>query len=270
MKENGQMVPMGDEPPREMAVMREPAVVLEEARRAARALNDVIASKRKPVLFNGEQYLEYEDLQTLGRFYGLMAKTSDAEPVDVDGVKGARAKAQVVEIKTGTTVGSAEAYCLRDEPNWSRKPWFQLASMAQTRAGAKALRNLLSWVVVMAGYKPTPAEEVVPDSGGAAVERSRPRPPTLVVSAVATPTTKEGNGQTAHYIAIAKVDCRVNKDGIAWYAIEDQDGVVMLTKNADLGELAQSKQGSGEMVKVETHLSKTGKLMLDSLELIQA
>jgi hypothetical protein len=39
-------------------------------------------------------------------------------------------------------------------------PWFQLASMAQTRAGAKALRNAFAWVVVLAGYQPTPAEEM--------------------------------------------------------------------------------------------------------------
>ena len=32
--------------------------------------------------------------------------------------------------------------------------------MAQTRAQAKALRNVLAWVVVMAGYAPTPAEEM--------------------------------------------------------------------------------------------------------------
>ena len=39
-------------------------------------------------------------------------------------------------------------------------PQFQLRSMAQTRAGAKALRNALAWVVVLAGYAPTPAEEM--------------------------------------------------------------------------------------------------------------
>lgn len=42
-------------------------------------------------------------------------------------------------------------------------PQFQLRSMAQTRAGAKALRNALAWVVVLAGYSPTPAEEM-PDA----------------------------------------------------------------------------------------------------------
>jgi hypothetical protein len=39
-------------------------------------------------------------------------------------------------------------------------PMFQLASMAQTRSGAKALRNILSWVAVLAGYAPTPVEEM--------------------------------------------------------------------------------------------------------------
>jgi hypothetical protein len=39
-------------------------------------------------------------------------------------------------------------------------PLYQLASMAQTRANAKVMRNVLSWVAVLAGYKPTPAEEM--------------------------------------------------------------------------------------------------------------
>ena len=36
---------------------------------------------------NNEQYLEYEDWQTLGKFYGLTVKTGDAVAVDIDGVK---------------------------------------------------------------------------------------------------------------------------------------------------------------------------------------
>jgi hypothetical protein len=40
-------------------------------------------------------------------------------------------------------------------------PLFQLASMAQTRAGAKSLANKFRYVAVLAGYEPTPAEEMV-------------------------------------------------------------------------------------------------------------
>jgi hypothetical protein len=45
-------------------------------------------------------------------------------------------------------------------------PSFQLRSMAQTRAGAKGFSNVFRWVVTMAGFKGTPAEEMI----GQAVE----------------------------------------------------------------------------------------------------
>jgi len=143
-------------------LVQAPEVVLQEAQRAALALQRVVAGKKKPVIFKGEQYLEFEDWQTVGKFYGLCARTFEATPVEIFGVKGAKARAEVVDLRTGQVVGGAEAYCMRDEENWAGKPWFQLASMAQTRAGAKALRNVLAWVVVLAGYRPTPAEELPP------------------------------------------------------------------------------------------------------------
>jgi hypothetical protein len=55
----------------------------------------------------------------------------------------------------------AYGVCSSDEPNWRGKPEFQLASMAQTRAAGKVLRLLLGWIVTLAGYEPTPAEEMV-------------------------------------------------------------------------------------------------------------
>jgi len=154
---------------------RAPEVVLQEAQRAALALQRVVAGKRKPVIFKGEQYLEFEDWQTVGKFYGLCARTFEATPVEIFGVKGAKARAEVIDLRTGQVVGGAEAYCMRDEENWAVKPWFQLASMAQTRAGAKALRNVLAWVVVLAGYRPTPAEELPPSPAQAV--KAKPAPP---------------------------------------------------------------------------------------------
>lgn len=139
---------------------RNPSDVLNDAKTAALALTTVISQKKKPVMMNGEQYLEFEDWQTVGQFYGYMVSTGEAEPVEIEGVKGAKASAKLVNFHNGEVLGGAESYCMRDEPNWKTKPWFQLASMAQTRAGAKALRNRLAWVVVLAGYRATPAEEI--------------------------------------------------------------------------------------------------------------
>jgi len=145
---------------------RTPEEILSEAQRAASSLKRLMESKVRPLAFKGEQYLEFEDWQTVAKFYGLCARTLEAEPVEIFGVKGARARAEVIDLKTGQVVGGAEAYCMRDEESWKEKPWYQLASMAQTRAGAKALRNVLAWVVVLAGYKPTPAEELALSTQG--------------------------------------------------------------------------------------------------------
>jgi hypothetical protein len=163
---------------RELSVAREPTVVLEEARKAAAALKDVIGKKSKPVIMNGEQYLEFEDWQTVARFYGVSAKVVSTNPVQLGDVIGFEARAVAYHIKTDQEISAADAMCLNDEPKWSMRakyeyrnnervkvgeepvPLFQLRSMAQTRACAKALRNCLAWVVVLAGYKPTPAEEM--------------------------------------------------------------------------------------------------------------
>ena len=141
-----------------------PTEVLEEARKAAVALTSVIESKPKKVQFNGKTYLQFEDWQTLGRFYGVTSigrSTKYVEFGDGDSkVRGFEAQADALLVHGNQVISSAEAMCLNDERNWKDKPLFQLKSMAQTRACAKALRNVLAWVVVLAGYAPTPAEEM--------------------------------------------------------------------------------------------------------------
>jgi hypothetical protein len=146
--------------PSDLHITRAPKEILDAAREAAVALKEVISHKHKKVIFNGEQYLQYEDWQTIGGFFSCSVATGDAELVEIDGVPGFKAKARVIDTN-GIEVSAAEAYCMKDEINWKLKPFFQLASMAQTRAGAKALRNKFAWVAVLAGYSPTPAEEMV-------------------------------------------------------------------------------------------------------------
>jgi hypothetical protein len=145
--------------PEMAAVAVQPQAVIEHAQTAAKALTDVLKKKAKLVMINNERYLEYEDWQTLGRFYGISAGAASTEEINRNGrLVGFSAKAEAWQ--NGVLVSSAEASCMREERNWATKPEFQLRSMAQTRACAKALRNVLGWVAVLAGYKPTPAEEM--------------------------------------------------------------------------------------------------------------
>lgn len=163
-----------------LSVSRTPEVVLAEAISAAKALKGIIDSKPRPFKIRGETYLQYEDWQTIARFYGVTAKVVSTKPTKIGDVIGYTARAEAILVANGRVVSAADAMCLNDEPKWNTRPkyqWneernksvkvgeekvplFQLRSMAQTRACAKALRNVLAWVVVLAGYKPTPAEEL--------------------------------------------------------------------------------------------------------------
>lgn len=198
-----------------------PAAVLAEARLAAKELMEVIALKKNPVKFNGEQYLEFEDWQTCARFYGCTVKVESVTFTEYAGVKGFEAVAVVLD-RNQAEISRAESMCLNDEENWGMRkkyeyrdvldadgkkiwekvkfkdgneknmpkrekvevesvptPLFQLKSMAQTRACAKALRQVFAWVVVLAGYKPSVAEEMNPsdrDEDRGEQQDSRPAP----------------------------------------------------------------------------------------------
>ena len=109
----------------DIGVNRPPEVVLEEARRAAAALKDVIDKKPKKVVFNGETYLEFEDWQTVGRFYGLAPRIARTSFVQFGDVTGWEAVADVVHVATGNVVSSAEAMCLNDEEKWRSRPKYE-------------------------------------------------------------------------------------------------------------------------------------------------
>ena len=165
--------------------------VLDIAIAASKSLKDVVAKKPHPVMIHGEQYLEYEDWQTLGQFYGYAVTTRDATPVEIHGIKGAKAKADLVDFRTGIIVGGAEAYCMTDEPRWADRPWHQLASMAQTRAGAKAFRNRLAWVAVLAGYKTTPAEEIQGEHQTTTGQKQRAQPEQALSGGISAPQNRK-------------------------------------------------------------------------------
>lgn len=147
----------------ELSIFEEqsPKDLLLRAKGAAMALEEVIKSNSKaPMIFNGKRYLEYSHWQTIATFYHVTVATKEAEYVKIGETEGFRARAEVIDQGTGLVVGTGDAYCMRDEVNWKSKPLFQLASMAQTRAGCKALSNKYRYVAIVAGYDPTPGEEV--------------------------------------------------------------------------------------------------------------
>lgn len=179
----------------DLKLWRAPEEVLIEAQQAAAALQKRIAGKADPVRFNGEQYIENDDWQMLANFFGYSPKIESTEPFEMGDVRGFKACAVLIHEHSGRIVGRGEALCLDDEENWGPRtkyewqdvydasgqkirdaagkslrhrvaigtvptPLFQLMSMAQTRACNKAMSNKLKWVVSLAGYATTPAEDM--------------------------------------------------------------------------------------------------------------
>ena len=145
-----------------LALAQDPEHVLDQASRAARALVRAVSQNESQyvVKLGPGKHLRFEAWQTLAAFFSLsvacewVREIRDAEGTPVGW------EARAVVYRGDRMITAAEAHCATDEPNWKSKPSFQLRSMAQTRAAAKALRQALAWVVVLAGYQPTPAEEV--------------------------------------------------------------------------------------------------------------
>ena len=152
-----------------------PSQIVKNAMEAAKELQRIVDSRNKKLILQGKQYLFFEDWQTLGRFDRTTAKVVDTKELYQDNkLIGFSAKA--VALKDEIEISAAEAECCFDEPNWKNKPRFQLKSMAQTRACAKALRNCLAFIAVLANYEPTPAEEMVGNDNHQERTTNKPAP----------------------------------------------------------------------------------------------
>lgn len=133
-----------------------PRAVLERAGEMARALLQVVEKTRDlQVQIGGRRYLRVEAWLTIAAFHGVSVAIDAVEKSD----SGYVARASVLG-RDGRVISRAEASCSRDEPTWKDRPDFALRSMAQTRATAKALRLVYSYIPVLAGFEATPAEEV--------------------------------------------------------------------------------------------------------------
>lgn len=166
-----------------LRLMRKPDAIIAEARLCGDAL--VAAVKRNGWVqkFGGRDHLFFEAWAFLAAMYRVTPRTRETRLVQIGDVTGYEAVAEAFHVPSGIVISSADSMCLDDEDNWSVRPtyqWdkdtrqkvqtgerpvplFQLRSMAQTRAQAKALKGPFSWIIAMAGYAPTPAEDMTRD-----------------------------------------------------------------------------------------------------------
>jgi hypothetical protein len=138
-----------------------PQQQINEAADMARILKEVVTKAGLSKRLGGKkEHLEYEAWATIARWFNSTPITEWTRPIkDGEKIIGWEARVNVVDGQ-GRVIGSSEGMCMADEPNWRGKPSYALRSMAQTRTAGKALRSLFAHIAVLAGYSPTPAEEM--------------------------------------------------------------------------------------------------------------
>ena len=125
----------------------------------AEILKSIIDSKGVFSLVKGKRYVRVEGWTTLAAMLGFLPKEISVEEKK-DG--SYIAKMALVRLSDGVVYSEASAECGMDEKEWKSRPAFARRSMAITRATSKVCRIAFSWVMVLAGYEATPAEEIHP------------------------------------------------------------------------------------------------------------
>jgi hypothetical protein len=190
------------QPPITLFRTEDPYEVVTKVTETAHALGAVIRKQKLDVSIQGRRYVKVEGWTLLGSMLGVFPICSWTRKLE----NGWEAR---VEARTlaGAIVGAAEAECLRSERSWAQRDDYALRSMAQTRATSKAMRQPLGFVVALAGYESTPAEEMPPPETAEA--RAPVATPTAPAPAVAyDPEEALATEKTANLIwaLIGKLD----------------------------------------------------------------
>lgn len=142
-----------------------PAALVSGAAELASQLAIVINRQNLATVIKGKRFVNVEGWTTLATMLGVTAR--EVCTVEQDGIYTAtvelvRMSDQAVISRASAECGSPDELDKYGKPIWSIRPRYARRSMAQTRATGKACRLAFSWIMSLAGYEPTPAEEMIP------------------------------------------------------------------------------------------------------------
>ena len=125
----------------------------------ANDLKKLILENKLSTLIQGRNYVNVEGWQIAGAFTGTFPIVEVVENLSEGNIYKYRAEVSLRD-KEGNKVGYGVAICSNKEPGKTNFAEYAVASMAQTRAIGKAYRMKIGWLLKIAGYETTPAEEM--------------------------------------------------------------------------------------------------------------
>jgi len=153
-----------------IAIEPTPADVIAQATARADALSGVVEKQGLYATISGKKHLLAEAWQTVSALNHCHNETEWVRPIrdDDEEITGFLAKVNLVDAN-GTIIGSGIMPCGYDDfPCLGKRGTGRdraAMSAAQTWAGSKAARQTFAWVVTLAGYSPTPRDEMLEDGG---------------------------------------------------------------------------------------------------------
>lgn len=135
----------------------QPKELMTYAVQIADTLTDVLRDRGMTQKFGQGEHVKTEGWQLAGSLIGFTTEELGVEELP-DG--SFAAKVGLKSIATGRMVASASGYCGSDEKTWGGKPKYARRGMAITRAIGRVYAQNFRWLIRLAGYEGTPAEEM--------------------------------------------------------------------------------------------------------------
>jgi hypothetical protein len=183
---------------------------IQKGKEIATALTDIVEQQKLYAMITGKKYITVEGWNTLGAMLGCF-------PEVVRCVKLDRADEVVYESEvvvrdlSGRIVCRAINLCSSKEARWKGRDEYAIMSMSQTRATGKAFRLAFSWIAKLAGYEPTPAEEIPEATVVATAVQPTATPAPVPAEKPAVDVTANGNPKgTITPAQIKKIHAQIN------------------------------------------------------------
>lgn len=141
-------------------VQDDPENALKVAQKYTKVLVNIIEGQKLYSMIQKRKYIRVEGWTALAGMVGVFPHTVYAKRLERGNYEVAYEA--MVELKNinGQIIARADAFCSDQEPNKKDNPEYAIKSMAITRATGKACRLAFSWIIALAGYETTPAEEM--------------------------------------------------------------------------------------------------------------
>lgn len=175
-----------------------PDGIIVRATAIATPLAELIKDRNLFTRIRQKDYVRVEGWNTLGAMLGIVPRERYVNAMSDNG--GYEAYVELIRTSDGAVIGGASAICARAEKRWGQADEYAVRSMAITRATGKAFRLGFSWIMALAGFEPTLAEEM--EEAGELAPRytgnqERPLDANDLKSAINARAAQKGNDRSA-------------------------------------------------------------------------